>query len=57
MDKQKKVSLVIFIIAISIFALMILGAKMGSKPSVPKSTFKGPIGVPFVKGPTGPPPQ
>ena len=57
MDKQKRVRLVIFIIVIAIFALMILGAKLGTKTSIPKSTFKGPTGVPFVKGPSGPPPQ
>ncbi len=51
MNRQRIVMFAIFIVALIVGAFMLWGQQ------TPKSTFKGPVGEPYVKGPTGLPPK
>ena len=51
MNRQRIVMLAIFIVALIVGAFMLFGR------SELKSTFKGPVGEPYVKGPMGLPPK
>lgn len=49
----------VLVLAVLLFvALAVFTAKNAEAPQpvVPGTTFKGPTGQPYVKGPTGPPP-
>ena len=45
---------ILFIIALAFLGYFALSKESGSKAG---REFKGPSGVPFVNGPTGPPPE
>lgn len=56
MNTKAIVVLLIVIVTIALALVLVPLPKGTESVSVPDSSFRGPVGEPFVKGPTTPPP-